>query len=141
MESKENFRLGLLNGSNISYKGRKNSRRKCDCVAKPERLCHIIMRFVGVNSAQQTRTLLDWWLKVCGSQSQEGVEVRVVGLRAICIYMSWQSVCEECPGQLSTDLGKYSSSEFTTRKEEEREFNADERMGMFIGFMIIEILC
>lgn len=92
MESKENFRLGLLNGSNISYKGRKNFRRKCDCVAKPERLCHIIMRFVGVNSAQQTRTLLDWWLKVCGSQSQEGVEVRVVGLRAICIYMSWQSV-------------------------------------------------
>lgn len=59
-------------------------------ISKPETLCHVIMRLFGrlaqVNSAQQTRSLLDWWLEICGSKTQEGVEIRVVGLRGPFAY-------------------------------------------------------
>lgn len=58
------------------------------CIAKLERLSHVIMRLVGrlagVSGAQQTRSLLHQWLENCGSETQGGVEVRDVGLRAIC---------------------------------------------------------
>lgn len=97
------------------------------------------MRLFGrlgqVNSAQQTRSLLDWWLEICGSETQERVEVRVVGLRKPFTYIlvGW---LQRVSKTAITDFGKYSSSKFRTRKEEEIQFDAAKRMGMFIGFMM-----